>query len=196
MDGKVISHGPWRPPRQASGPFADTVLDGKVGSVFRVCGRHRSRFRMKVIEVPKGLLVIQAAKTEIGTHYAFGVVNGPEDPGADAFDCSGLTLWAWASVGINLPHNADDQKNAGNVRDFSNVGEAEKGDLVFMWFPNSRGIVRPHASHVGLFYAHSRFERGVGTIPNRMLDTRNPVNEPVAIRDMELGSVVGFGRPT
>jgi hypothetical protein len=28
-----------------------------------------------------------------------------------------------------------------------------------------------------------------------MLDTRNPVNEPVAIRDIELGSVVGFGRP-
>jgi len=145
-----------------------------------------------VQEASKGELVIQAGMTEIGTRYVFGVANGPEDPGSDAFDCSGFTQWAWATVGERLEHNAEAQRqqmigSAGSY--FTDSKKAERGDLVFMWFPNSRGIPSYHASHVGLFYAHPSTKT-----PELVLDTRNPVTSPVAIR--AAAGVIGYGRPT
>lgn len=123
----------------------------------------------------------ERALSELGTVYRFGVANGPEDPGADAFDCSGLTMWAYEPFAA-LPHNADAQKNSSQVW-LMDASRAERGDLVFMNFPNSRGIAWPRASHVGLY-----------SKPGYMLDTRNPFGEPVAIRAIDYSRVVGFGR--
>lgn len=139
-----------------------------------------------------GERAVTAAMGELGTPYRFGIANGPEDPGTDAFDCSGLTQWSWQQAtngAINLPHNANAQKDSSLVSLFFDRERADRGDLVFMWFPNSRGIVKPNASHVGLFYAKP--SRKTGAL---MLDTRNPIGEPVAIRPIETDSVVGYGR--
>lgn len=130
----------------------------------------------------RGEQVIDFALSELGTPYRFGVANGPEDPGTDAFDCSGLTQWAWERVGVFLPHSSEAQRLAGNVFNFTNEDVAQPGDLVFMWFPNTRGIEPGHASHVGLW-----LRRG------HVVDTRSQ-SSPVAIRAMEKGSVIGFGR--
>ena len=129
-----------------------------------------------------GERVIETAKTEIGTVYRFGEANGPEDPGADAFDCSGFTQWAWATVGVGLPHSAQWQLAAPNVSNFHDESLARPGDLVFMHFPINRGIPPWQASHVGLW-----MRRGI------VIDTRNPINSPVGIRPS--AGVIGFGRP-
>ena len=45
-------------------------------------------------------IAIAAARSVIGAPYVFGAA------GPDAFDCSGLTSWAWAQAGVYLPHSA------------------------------------------------------------------------------------------
>jgi cell wall-associated NlpC family hydrolase len=134
--------------------------------------------------LPDGEKAISLALSELGTPYRFGEANGPEDPGTDGFDCSGLTQWAWAgAAGISLPHSARLQKSAPNVFNFTIKDWLKPGDLVFFWFPNSRGIPFPSPSHVGLWLK-----------PDRVVDTRSQ-SSPVAIRPIEDGSVVGYGRP-
>jgi peptidoglycan DL-endopeptidase CwlO len=65
---------------------------------------------------------IEAARSRLGVPYVWGAT------GPDTFDCSGLTLWAYAHVGIQLPRVAADQFNAGvHVP----IGELLPGDLLF-----------------------------------------------------------------
>jgi cell wall-associated NlpC family hydrolase len=45
-------------------------------------------------------IAVGAARSAIGAPYVFGAA------GPDAFDCSGLTMWAWAQAGVYLPHSA------------------------------------------------------------------------------------------
>ncbi len=80
-----------------------------------------------------GAQALQAAFTREGDPYVWGAA-GPNE-----FDCSGLVLWAYAQVGISLPHYTGDQWNSG-----VHVARAdlEPGDLVFFY----AGI-----SHVGMY---------------------------------------------
>lgn len=154
--------------------FGDTIsIRGDGANVVRV--------QKILVDPPEWKRVIAAAKSVIGTKYVFGGFNGPEDPGPDAFDCSGLTRWAWERVGVELPHNAEAQRQA--TTRISDTRNLLPGDLVFQWFPNSRGIPPGQASHVGLWLR-----------PGVEIDTRNPYTAPVAIRRID-GQVVGYGRP-
>jgi peptidoglycan DL-endopeptidase CwlO len=49
---------------------------------------------------------VDAALSEIGKPYQWGA-SGP-----DSYDCSGLTMWAWAHAGVSLPHNSGAQYSA------------------------------------------------------------------------------------
>lgn len=153
-------------------------VGGHGGPVFGVL-----KYKLPPPVLTIGQKVIEAAKGEFGTPYRFGVSNGPEDPGTDAFDCSGFTQWAWGTEGVFLPHSAEGQRVAANVDNFENAGQCQPGDLVFFNFPNSRGISWPHASHVGLWLR-----------PGFVIDTRSQVS-PVAVRPIEATRVVGYGRP-
>jgi len=44
-------------------------------------------------------------------------------------DCSGLLLTVFARLGINLPHNSEEQARYGKI--ISRMDELKKGDLVF-----------------------------------------------------------------
>jgi cell wall-associated NlpC family hydrolase/outer membrane murein-binding lipoprotein Lpp len=68
-----------------------------------------------------------------GSPYVWGAA------GPHAFDCSGLVLWAYAHVGISLPHLAAAQYNMG-----IHVGrkQLQPGDLVFFY---------SDIGHVGLY---------------------------------------------
>lgn len=78
---------------------------------------------------------LAAAETQTGTPY----VSGGTKPGG--FDCSGLTVWAFAQAGITLPRTSFDQYKIGTAvpRD-----QIQAGDLVFF---DSNGA---GASHVGI----------------------------------------------
>lgn len=82
--------------------------------------------------------VIRRAGTQMGVPYSWGggSLNGPSpgvDGGSDTvgFDCSGLTRYAFAGVGVLLPRWSGDQYNAGRQVPPS---QAKRGDLLF-WGP-------------------------------------------------------------
>jgi peptidoglycan DL-endopeptidase RipA len=79
--------------------------------------------------------VIQRAMTQRGVPYSWGggTANGPSngiDSGAGTvgFDCSGLILYAFAGVGIKLPHYSGSQYNMGRKIPSA---EMRRGDVIF-----------------------------------------------------------------
>jgi cell wall-associated NlpC family hydrolase len=80
-----------------------------------------------------GAQALRLALTKRGDPYVWGAA------GPSSFDCSGLVLWAYAQVGISLPHFTGDQWNMG-----VHVARADlqPGDLVFFY---------PDIGHVGLY---------------------------------------------
>ncbi|BBY31564.1 NlpC/P60 family peptidoglycan endopeptidase RipB [Mycolicibacterium sediminis] len=83
--------------------------------------------------------VIRRAGSQRGVPYSWGggSLNGPStgiDSGAGTvgFDCSGLTRYAFAGVGVLLPRYSGDQYDAGRKVPPS---QAKRGDLLF-WGPS------------------------------------------------------------
>ena len=82
-------------------------------------------------------IAIAAARSQLGVPYSWGGGNasGPSygiAQGANirGFDCSGLTLYAYAQAGISLSHLTWDQMRQGQVVPLSQI---QPGDLVFYW---------------------------------------------------------------
>jgi cell wall-associated NlpC family hydrolase len=73
------------------------------------------------------------ALAQVGDAYVYGAA------GPDAFDCSGLTMAAYAAAGIGLPHSSGAQMGSGTPVSSSSLAP---GDLVFYYSP---------VSHVGIY---------------------------------------------
>ncbi|MGW8558139.1 C40 family peptidase [Streptomyces tubercidicus] len=108
-----------------------------------------------VITARQGATVVNTAQEALGTEYSWGGGNasGPSTgtccsprgrSGADirGFDCSGLTVYAYAKVGIALPRTAAAQYAASKP---VNPGEMRVGDLVFY------GSSASSIHHVGIY---------------------------------------------
>lgn len=65
--------------------------------------------------------VVQAALSRIGSSYAWG------GSGPNAFDCSGLVMWAFQQDGVALPHSSQAQASGGQPVDLSDL---QPGDVV------------------------------------------------------------------
>lgn len=78
-------------------------------------------------------LAIKFAFKQIGDRYVFGA------DGMINWDCSGLTMRAFQSAGVNLPHSSAAQSRMGKSVPFS---KKKPGDLVFFGSP---------VSHVGIY---------------------------------------------
>ncbi|MBR3318645.1 MAG: C40 family peptidase [Atopobiaceae bacterium] len=65
--------------------------------------------------------ILEAAYSQIGVQYVYGASS----PG-EAFDCSGLTSWAYEQAGIEIPHSSAGQASMATASD-----ELQPGDLVF-----------------------------------------------------------------
>ncbi|MFE7605559.1 C40 family peptidase [Brachybacterium paraconglomeratum] len=74
--------------------------------------------------------IVDAARSQIGASYSWGTSK----PGV-SFDCSGLSSYAYAQAGIDLPRTSSQQVDAGTTISKS---EAQPGDLV-VW-PGHLGI--------------------------------------------------------
>lgn len=79
------------------------------------------------------------AMAQIGDAYVYGAA------GPDAFDCSGLTMAAWAQAGVYLPHSAAAQYG---VTSRVSTSSLQPGDLLFFY----SGI-----SHVGIYVGGGTF---------------------------------------
>ncbi len=77
--------------------------------------------------------VLDYAMAQVGDAYVWGAM------GPNAFDCSGLTMMAFAQAGISLPHSSRMQSGMGVPVSRS---ELQPGDLIFGYSP---------VSHVGIY---------------------------------------------
>jgi cell wall-associated NlpC family hydrolase len=68
-------------------------------------------------------VAVAAAESQLGVPYVWG----GESPGR-AFDCSGLTAWAWGQAGVPLPHYSGAQMSDTTPVP---VSDLEPGDLLF-----------------------------------------------------------------
>jgi cell wall-associated NlpC family hydrolase len=98
---------------------------------------------------------IRAALAQVGDPYQHAA-SGP-----DAFDCSGLTSYAYAAAGITLPHSSRAQSQLGTQVSRS---ELQPGDLVFFYTP---------ISHVALY------------IGNGMMVHARTYGSPVAVTSVD-----------
>jgi cell wall-associated NlpC family hydrolase len=81
----------------------------------------------------KGVKALAYAKAQLGEPYA------RSGAGPSSWDCSGLTMMAWGSVGVSLPHSSRQQYSRGRPVAKSDL---QLGDLVFFY---------SDISHVGLY---------------------------------------------
>lgn len=85
-----------------------------------------------------GSIVVTAALTKLGAPYAWGA-EGP-----DAFDCSGLVVWAYHHAGLTLPRSSQAIASGGQPVP---VDQMQPGDVISLF---------PDASHVGIYVGDGR----------------------------------------
>jgi cell wall-associated NlpC family hydrolase len=115
---------------------------------------------------PGAATAVRAALSQLGVPYRFAAAS----PG-QAFDCSGLTLWAWAQAGVSMPHFA-----ASQYAMFPHVplDQLQPGDLVFFY---------SDLHHVGLY------------IGNGMMVQAPRTGDVVKISPLAGRNLVGAARP-
>jgi peptidoglycan DL-endopeptidase CwlO len=90
---------------------------------------------------------IAAAESVLGVPYRYAGAS-PES----GFDCSGLTMWAWAHAGVSLPHSSQMQYSS---LPHVSQSQLQPGDLVFFYSPIHHvglyvgGGMMIHAPHTG-----------------------------------------------
>jgi cell wall-associated NlpC family hydrolase len=87
----------------------------------------------------RAAVAVRFAYAQLGKPYSYGAA------GPDAYDCSGLTMQAWAAAGVSLPHNAAAQQSSVRPVSYANL---PPGDLVFFGSP---------AYHVGIYVGNGNF---------------------------------------
>ena len=109
---------------------------------------------------------IQAALSVLGTPYV-GYKASP----SEGFDCSGLTMWAWAQAGVSLPHQSKAQyASLPHVP----TDQAQPGDLLFFHSP---------ISHVSMYLGGGQQIHAPAT------------GQVVKVGPVNWGKVVGVARP-
>ncbi|KQW53389.1 hypothetical protein ASC77_03655 [Nocardioides sp. Root1257] len=153
------------------------VVDDKLAEAQAVLGDLKDKEREEmlsrgVVRVPSDVPVsgraaaaVQYAMAQVGKSYVYGAA------GPSAFDCSGLTMMAWAQAGVGLPHSSSAQYSTG-----PHIAESDlqPGDLVFYYSP---------ISHVGMYI-------GNGMIVN----AENP-SSGVRVTSLHAMPYVGAVRP-
>ena len=110
-------------------------------------------------------VAVSTAMAQLGDPYVWAAA------GPDAFDCSGLTQYAYAAAGIQLPHSSRMQSTMGTAVPTSAL---QPGDLLFFYSP---------VSHVGMY------------IGNGQMVHASTFGEPVKVASIDsMGSLTGARR--
>ena len=126
--------------------------------------------------------VIRRAGTQLGVPYSWGggTLEGPsrgvnQGAGTVGFDCSGLTRYAFAGVGIVLPRYSGDQYESGRKVPPS---EAKRGDLLF-WGPGG-------SQHEAIYLGGGRMIEAQQTgVPIKISPVRTTGMTPYVVRVIE-----------
>ena len=111
-------------------------------------------------------IAVQAALAQQGVPYRYAASS----PGV-AFDCSGLTAYAWGQAGVGLPHQSRAQyASPPRVPKDS----AQPGDLLFFYSP---------ISHVSIYLGNGMHVHAPNT------------GSTVKVSSVNWGKVTGVGRP-
>jgi cell wall-associated NlpC family hydrolase len=81
---------------------------------------------------------VSAALAQVGDPYSWGAA------GPNAFDCSGLTMFAYRAAGVGLPHSSRMQSTTGRAVSRSAL---QPGDLLFFYSP---------VSHVAMYIGNGQ----------------------------------------
>jgi peptidoglycan DL-endopeptidase CwlO len=108
-------------------------LLGKLKDRAASASRSGARVPVNVPASGRAGAAVSYAMSQVGDAYVYGA-SGPS-----AYDCSGLTMMAWAQAGVSLPHSSSGQMGSGASVSQS---ELQPGDLVFYYSP---------VSHVGMY---------------------------------------------
>jgi cell wall-associated NlpC family hydrolase len=111
-------------------------------------------------------IAVGAAQSQLGVSYRFAA----ESPG-EAFDCSGLTKWAWGRAGVYLPHQSARQYAS---TPHVSQDQAQPGDLIFYHSP---------IGHVGIYIGGGQ-----------MIHATQP-GDVVKVSPVRWNKVVGVSRP-
>jgi cell wall-associated NlpC family hydrolase len=109
-------------------------------------------------------VVIDTALAQVGDPYVWAA-GGP-----DAFDCSGLTQYAFAAAGFSLPHSSKMQAGLGRA---VTRAELQPGDLVYFFSP---------VSHIGIYIGGGK-----------MVHART-FGEPVSVASVDMNGYAGARR--
>lgn len=85
-----------------------------------------------------GQKIADIAQSKIGAPYAWGAA------GPNAFDCSGLTSWAYKQVGKQIPRTSDAQANSGRQVSMNSL---QPGDIISYY---------SGASHVAIYIGNGK----------------------------------------
>lgn len=110
-------------------------------------------------------IAVKFACAQIGKPYVWGAA------GPNAYDCSGLTMAAWAKAGVSLPHNAARQRS---VTARVSRADLRPGDLVFYY---------ADLHHVGMYV-------GGGWVVHA-----SQAGVPIKMKRVDDGDVHSYGRP-
>jgi cell wall-associated NlpC family hydrolase len=83
-------------------------------------------------------VAVDTALAQLGDPYVWAAA------GPNAFDCSGLTQYAYAAAGVTLPHSSRTQSTMGTA---VSRAQLQPGDLVFFYSP---------VSHVGIYIGNGQ----------------------------------------
>jgi cell wall-associated NlpC family hydrolase len=110
-------------------------------------------------------IAVQTALDQVGDPYVWAAA------GPDSFDCSGLTMYAWAAAGVSLPHSSAMQYSSTTRVSTSAL---QPGDLLFYYSP---------VHHVAMYIGGGRMVEA----PYSGLSVR--------VVPMRTSDLVGAGRP-
>ncbi len=116
--------------------------------------------------------VLEFARAQLGDPYK------PSGAGPNSWDCSGLTMRAYAAIGISLPHYSGSQAKYGTAIDW-HVQAISAGDLVFL---ATNGTI----SHVGIATGPTTWIQAPGT-GDVVRSGTIPLHRVVAVRRLVNG---------
>jgi peptidoglycan DL-endopeptidase CwlO len=108
---------------------------------------------------------VDFACRQIGKRYVWG------SAGPNTYDCSGLTMAAWAAAGVRLPHNAYEQRQVTTAVSRANL---RPGDLVFYY---------SDVHHVGMYVGGSWIVHAPHS------------GDVVRMRQIDSAPIKSYGRP-